>query len=81
MPEIYRVYHCNMINVRNKPSLSGIPMIYLNKYEIVDVYEECDGWYKISKTKELWCHKTYLRKCSKLEMILIAINILKKRYF
>lgn len=55
------VYNCNTLNVRNKPSILGKKIGFLNKNDKVKVYETKGSWSKIAKDSNKWCSSKYLK--------------------
>lgn len=55
------VYNCNTLNVRNKPSIWGKKVGFLNKNDKVKVYATKGSWSKIAKDSNKWCSSKYLK--------------------
>lgn len=55
------VYNCNTLNVRNKPSILGKKVGFLNKNDKVKVYATKGSWSKIAKDSNKWCSSKYLK--------------------
>ena len=50
------------LRVRNAPSLDGEHLSSLSFGEVVEVFAEQDGWYRISATEQKWSMAQYLEK-------------------